>query len=185
MKFLDASRIHEINHLLHEEHPNLRPGIELPEKPLLLVCFEDSRMADAFRNWAQKKALFIVSDFKAHLLWRERMFPLRVKRIAPGLLASELILPLDRVATYAKKASKLGAKFGVQIAIECYFLNDGTALTLPVYTFHSYGVIDEALKASLAFVLTQTGIRMGGRPYGIGIWNSPFLKHKLGTDWPL
>ncbi len=181
MKFLDASRIHEINHLLHEEHANLKPGMDLPEKPLLLVCFEDGGSSVAFRSWGKKKALFVTSDFKAHLLWRERMFPLRVKRIAPGLLASELILPVDRIAAYAKKASRLGAKFGVEMAVECYFLNDGTALTLPVYTFHSHGAIDEALKASLAFVLTQAGIRMGGRPYGIGIWNSPFLKHKFGS----
>src|SRR4029453_14378841 len=121
-------------------------------------CCEEN--GDEFRQWAQKEALFVVSDYKAHLLWRERMFPLRVKRIAPGLLASELILPIGRVAENAKKASNLGARFGVEIAVECYFLNDGTALTLPVYTFRSHGFIDEALKASLAFVLTQAGIRM-------------------------
>jgi FAD/FMN-containing dehydrogenase/ferredoxin len=179
LKFLDAMRVHEINHLLHEEHPNLKPGMELAEKPTLLACFEEE--ADEFRQWAQKKALFVVSDYKAHLLWRERMFPLRVKRIAPGLLASELILPLPKVAEYADHAANLGERFGVQLATECYFLNDGTALTLPVYTFKAKNGIDEALKSSLAYVLTQAGIRMGGRPYGIGIWNSPFLKHKYGS----
>ncbi len=178
MKFLDASRIHEINHLMKEEHPDLKSGIELAEKPTLLVCFEEGW--EAFREWAQKKALFIVSDYKAHLLWRERMFPLRVKRLAPGLLASELILPLKNTAAYAESASRLGEQFGVRPAVECYFLNNGTALTLPVYTFKAGSSVDEALKSSLAFVLTQTGVRMGGRPYGIGIWNSPFLKQKFG-----
>lgn len=178
LKFLDADRIHEINHLLHEEHPNLKPGVELPEKPTLLACFEEE--TDDFREWARKKALFTVSDYKASLLWRERMFPLRVKRIAPGLLASELILPLPRVAAYVDRAAELGKTFGVRIASECYFLNDGTALTLPVYTFRGANAMDEALKSSLAYVLTRTGIQMGGRPYGIGIWNTPFVKHKYG-----
>src|SRR5262249_18663501 len=108
------------------------------------------------------------------------MFPLRVKRIAPGLLASEMILPIGKVGEYARKAAELGDQFHVQMAVECYFLNNGSALTLPVYTFRSHGAIDEALKSSLAFVLTQLGIRMGGRPYGIGIWNTPFLKKKYG-----
>src|SRR5215475_4828240 len=94
LKYLDAARVHEINHLLHEEHPNLKTGVEVPEKHILLACFESSEEANAFHSWTKKKALFVLSDYKAHLLWRERMFPLRVKRIAPGLLASELILPL-------------------------------------------------------------------------------------------
>ena len=181
MKFLDAARIHEINHLLKEEHPQLRSRIELTEKPTLLVCFEQE--TESFREWGKKKVLFVASDYKARLLWRERMFPLRVKRIAPGLLASELILPLDRVATYVKKASDLGKTFGVTLATECYFLNNGTALTLPVYTFRAKNRIDEALKSSLAYVLTEKGIRMGGRPYGIGIWNTPFVKHKFETTF--
>ena len=143
LKFLDAARIHEINHLLREEHPNLPAGKDLIEKPTLLACFEEVGGAEAFRHWAQNKALFVVSDYKAHLLWRERMFPLRVKRVAPGLLASELILPLKNIASYVKKAAKLGAQFGVELATECYFLNDGTALTLPVYTFRSHGIIED------------------------------------------
>ncbi|PWT93777.1 MAG: hypothetical protein C5B54_01355 [Acidobacteria bacterium] len=183
LKFLDAARIHEINHLLHEEHPNLKAGVELPEKHLLLACFEDQAEALAFRGWAQKKALFVLSDYKAHLLWRERMFPLRVKRIAPGLLASELVLPVNRIAPYIKESTRLGHRFHVELANECYFLNDATALTLPVYTFHSAGSVDESLKSSLAYVLTQTGIRLGGKPYGIGIWNSPFLKAKFNSRY--
>ena len=183
LKYLDAARVHEINHLMHEEHPNLKAGVDLPEKHILLACFESSEEANAFHSWAKKKALFVLADYKAHLLWRERMFPLRVKRIAPGLLASELILPLDRISEYVKKATRLGHQFGVELATECYFLNDGTALTLPVYTFNGKHAIDEALKSSLAFVLTQAGISLGGRPYGIGIWNAPFLKHKFNGNY--
>ncbi|HJZ13163.1 MAG TPA: FAD-binding protein, partial [Acidobacteriota bacterium] len=182
MKFLDAARVHEINHLMREEHSSWKSHLNLPEKPCLLLCLEDPSEAEALRGWSQKRGVELLSDFRAHLLWRERMFPLRVKRIAPGLLASELILPLNKVASFAKKAATLGEQFGVRLATECYFLNDGTALTLPVYTFSSKGTVDEALKSSLAFVLTQAGIRLGGRPYGIGIWNSPFLKYKFGDD---
>lgn len=184
LKYLSAARIHEINYLMREEHPALGRGKEMAEKDTLLMCFEEgAEPGDGafgeFRAWAQSQALMPITDYRAHYLWRERMFPLRVKRVAPGLLASEVILPVARLAEYAAKAKELGRKFRVDLAFESYFLNDGTALTLPVYTFRSGGVLDEALKSSLAYVLTQLGIRMGGRPYGVGIWNSPFVDHNL------
>lgn len=186
MKYLGASRLHEVNHLLREEHPLLRRDHEMPEKHALLMCFEETEEAPSayadFRLWAQANALMPITDYRAHYLWRERMFPLRVKRVAPGLLASEVIMPVAKVAEYAEKVEELGRRFHVHITFECYFLNGGTALCLPVYNFNSGNWIDESLKASLAFVLTRAGIRMGGRPYGIGIWNSPFLKHKLGRE---
>ena len=186
MKYLSASRLHEINHLLREEHPQLRRDHEMPEKQALLLCLEESgdgasRYVD-FRSWAQANALMPITDYRAHYLWRERMFPLRVKRVAPGLLASEVVMPAARVAEYASKAEELGRRFHVQITFECYFMNDGTALCLPVYNFTGGNRVDESVKASFAFVLTQAGIRLGGRPYGIGIWNSPFLKHKFGEE---
>jgi FAD/FMN-containing dehydrogenase/ferredoxin len=181
LKFLSAARIHEINHLMREEHPGLARGKELPEKDALLACFEDGDQGqlDAFREWVKKAALMPVTDYRAHYLWRERMFPLRVKRVAPGLLASEVILPIAKVAEYSTRAQALGRKFHVDLAFEAYFVNDGTALVLPVYTFRSGHAIDEALKSSLAYVLTHLGIRLGGRPYGTGIWNTPFIRQRL------
>jgi NAD-dependent dihydropyrimidine dehydrogenase PreA subunit len=49
---------------------------------------------------------------------------------------------------------------------------------LPVYTFHSAGKIDAALKSSLSYALTRLGIQLGGRPYGTGLWNTPFVRSK-------
>lgn len=188
LKYLDAFRIHEINRLQREEHPHLPSDKQLPEKHTLLFCLEKEGekpvALEELHGMARKNGWTIVSDYRAHLLWRERMFPLRVKRIAPGLLASELILPIERVAPFAQKASALGASFSVDLATECYFMNDGTALTLPVFTFHSHHPVDEAVKSSLAYVLTQTGISMGGRPYGTGIWNTPFVKSRFGNRFP-
>src|SRR5262249_13796069 len=89
LKYLSAARVHEINHLMQEEHPQLRKELILPEKDSLLICIEDLHQAESFRKWASEKGCLMVSDYKAHLLWHERMFPLRVKRMAPGLLASE------------------------------------------------------------------------------------------------
>ena len=41
LKYLSAARIHEINHLMREEHPALGHEKEMAEKDTLLMCFEE------------------------------------------------------------------------------------------------------------------------------------------------
>src|SRR6185436_7077669 len=78
LKFLSASRMHEINHLAKEEHPGLKNDLLHPEKDSLLICMEETD-TQKFREWTQKKSVTMESNYRAHWLWRDRMFPLRVK----------------------------------------------------------------------------------------------------------
>ncbi len=182
LKFLSNARMHEINHLAKEEHPELKSDLLHPERDSLLVCFDeiDGEVSEVheFRKWFQKKALLMDSNYRAHWLWRDRMFPLRVKRLAPGLLASEVILPQAAAPLFVEKANEFGRRFHVHLACEGYMVRDGNVLMLPVYTFHPSGTVDAALKASLSYSLTRLGIRLGGHPYGTGIWNTPFVRSR-------
>jgi glycolate dehydrogenase FAD-linked subunit len=177
LKFLSALRMHEINHLAKEEHPGLKNDLLHPEKDSLLVCFDETD-PQKFREWIQKNSVAMESNYRAHWLWRDRMFPLRVKRLAPGLLASEVVLPQKTANRFVDNANELGRRFHVNLACEGYMIKHGNILMLPVYTFHSSGKIDAALKSSLSYSLTRLGIQLGGRPYGTGIWNTPFLRSR-------
>jgi FAD/FMN-containing dehydrogenase/NAD-dependent dihydropyrimidine dehydrogenase PreA subunit len=186
LKFLSAARMHEINHLAKEEHPGLKNDLLHAEKDSLLVCFDEEAGTEAsppgvqhFREWTQKKSITMESDYRAHWLWRDRMFPLRVKRLAPGLLASEVVLPQKTATQFVDRANQLGRRFHVNLACEGYLIKGGNILMLPVYTFHSSGKIDAALKSSLSYALTRLGIQIGGRPYGTGLWNTPFVKSRF------
>jgi glycolate dehydrogenase FAD-linked subunit len=178
LKFLSAARMHEINHLAKEEHPGLKNNLLHPEKDSLLVCFDEADVQN-FREWTQKNSVAMESNYRAHWLWRDRMFPLRVKRLAPGLLASEVVLPQKAATAFVDRANELGRRFHVNLACEGYMIKGGNILMLPVYTFHSSGKIDAALKSSLSYSLTRLGIQLGGRPYGTGLWNSPFVRSRF------
>lgn len=178
LKFLSAARMHEINHLAKEEHPDLKNHLLHPEKDSLLICFDESE-GQNFREWTQKNSVAIESNYRAHWLWRDRMFPLRVKRLAPGLLASEVVLPQKNASAFVDRATELGRRFHVNLACEGYMIKDRNILMLPVYTFHSSGVIDGALKSAFSYSLTRLGIQLGGRPYATGIWNTPFVRHRF------
>jgi ferredoxin len=54
---------------------------------------------------------------------------------------------------------------------------------LPVFTFHARNALAELYTASLSLVLTKLGIALGGRPYVIGIWNTPFARAKFGEKF--
>ncbi|MCI0612633.1 FAD-binding protein, partial [bacterium] len=177
LKFLSALRMHEINHLAKEEHPGLKNDLLHPEKDSLLICFDEAD-TQKFREWTQKNAVAMESNYRAHWLWRDRMFPLRVKRLAPGLLASEVVLPQNTANRFVDSANELGRRFHVNLACEGYMIKGGNVLMLPVYTFQSSGKIDAALKSSLSYSLTRLGIQLGGRSYGTGIWNTPFLRNR-------
>jgi FAD/FMN-containing dehydrogenase/NAD-dependent dihydropyrimidine dehydrogenase PreA subunit len=183
LKFLSAARMHEINHLAKEEHPGLKNDLLHPEKDSLLVCFDETDSQN-FREWTQKNSVAMESNYRAHWLWRDRMFPLRVKRLAPGLLASEVVLPQKNASAFVDRANELGRRFHVNLACEGYMIKGGNILMLPVYTFHSSGKIDAALKSSLSYALTRLGIQLGGRPYGTGLWNTPFLQSRFNGTLP-
>jgi FAD/FMN-containing dehydrogenase/ferredoxin len=178
LKFLSAARMHEINHLAKEEHPGLKNDLLHPEKDSLLICFDEADSQN-FREWTQKNSITMESNYRAHWLWRDRMFPLRVKRLAPGLLASEVVLPQKTATAFVDRANDLGRRFHVNLACEGYMIKGGNILMLPVYTFHSSGKIDAALKSSLSYALTRLGIQLGGRPYGTGLWNTPFVRSRF------
>ena len=183
LKFLSAARMHEINHLAKEEHPGLKNDMLHPEKDSLLICFDEmdgeAGEVQKFREWSQKNSVTMESNYRAHWLWRDRMFPLRVKRLAPGLLASEVVLPLKSSKKFVSSANDLGRRFHVNLGCEGYMVKGGNILMLPVYTFHSSNKLDAALKSSLSYALTRTGIALGGRPYGTGIWNTPFIGNRF------
>jgi len=178
LKFLSAARMHEMNHLAKEEHSGLKNDLLHPEKDSLLIWF-DGTDCENFREWTQKNTVVMESNYRAHWLWRDRMFPLRVKRLAPGLLASEVVLPQKNATAFVDRANELGLRFHVNLACEGYVIKGGNILMLPVYTFHSAGKIDAALKSSLSYALTRLGIQLGGRPYGTGLWNTPFVRSRF------
>lgn len=177
IKYLSAARIREVNELMNN------PGVGISEHESLLLAFDEPESARACEYWAEHHKVKMGSRYQSHYLWNERLFPMRPKRLGPGMLAAEVVLSLDKSPEFLKRAEHESYRYGVHVANEAYFVGDGQALLLPVFTFNARNRFSEFYTASLSLVLTKLGIALGGRPYVIGVWNTPFVRDKLGAKF--
>ncbi len=112
----------------------------------------------------------------------ERFRPQQTKRLGPGLIAAEIVMPFDEVPKFLPRAERLARHAGNHLDAEVYFLADGTALFIGGY------LVDHRSRAfavdlMIAPALLDLAMRdHRGRPYVLGRWQAAFAAHKFGAD---
>jgi FAD/FMN-containing dehydrogenase/ferredoxin len=114
--------------------------------------------------------------YAASYLWNERLFGMKSKRLGPTILASEIIIPITTAADFIERAKKLGARFGVEICIDSYIIDEKRALIMTTFLCDSR-TRKYMVDMPLVSMLTKTAVSMGAQPYGLGLWNAPFVNH--------
>ena len=111
----------------------------------------------------------------------ERFRPQQTKRLGPGLIAAEILVPADEVPKFLPRAERLARNAGNHLDAEVYFLADGTALFIGGYlTDHRRGSF--AVDLMIAPALLDLAMRdHGGRPYVLGRWQSAYAARKFGA----
>ncbi len=110
----------------------------------------------------------------------ERFKPQQTKRLGPGLLAAEILMPASEVAGFLPRATRLAHNTGNELDAEVYFLAEGTALVIGGYlTDHRSGAF--AVDLLLAPALVDLAMaRHQGRPYVLGRWQAAWLSRQVG-----
>ncbi|HTM57955.1 MAG TPA: FAD-binding protein [Candidatus Udaeobacter sp.] len=112
----------------------------------------------------------------------ERFRPMQVKRLGPGLLAAEIVMPADEVPRFLPRAERLMRRAGLELDGEVYYLADGSTLVIAGYLLDhrrgSYAVDIMAAPALLDLAMEHHR----GRPYVLGRWQSPYLTRRFGKD---
>ena len=173
--FYDRVRLHEENLMFREKTSNEESIVE--EREAVLLHFDDAGREVNLREDMTGLEDKWSDDVAAGLLWSERHFPLKAQRIGPNMLASEVVLPMGSVPTFTSKAKKYARRFGTSLAFEVFVARTTDPRNCVVIASF---LCDETspdyfLRLLLVQILTDMGVRKGGRPYGFGIWNSPFL----------
>ncbi len=149
---------------------------------------------DAARTKNAMTAL-IENDVAARYLWADRFFPLKAQRIGPSLLGSEVVIPRRNILKYIKTLERLARHFNINPTVEVIVCGDAPSppnnkeITSNKERLFSYLIIvsftcDHSKTVhyilSLLFIqlLVRIAVRSGGAPYGIGIWNTPFIRSK-------
>ena len=166
-----------------------RGGFHVPFKPtsdarsLLLVSFQgESSQIEGGKDLLLRLSGHELSADLAIEEWSLRLFHLRTKRVGPSLLAAEMWLPLNNlapylhdVATFAARRHQIMGNYGLVVA------PDQVQITsiYPADERHTFAYL-----AAIGFTkqLYDLGARYGGRPYGVGLWNTAYLSRLFSRE---
>jgi ferredoxin len=119
--------------------------------------------------------------YVASYLWNERLFGMKTKRLGPTILASEIIIPITNAPAFIEKAKKLGVRFGVEVCIDSYIIDDKHALIMSTFLCDSRNK-KYYVNMPLVSMLTKTAVSLGAEPYGLGLWNASFINYLYSSD---
>ncbi len=186
-KALDAAHMRAIIASHHRRRPG-GPDI-LEPRDALLLHFDDKQAFERFvREFGGVEGRFESGDARrapdwvASYLWGDRYHPLKVQLLGPGLLASEHLFDPDRYGRFVLRARRAAARFGRELILEAMLVRSGEEtqiLSLATWITDKRADAAHLLHLALAPLLTRLGVRVGGRPYGLGIWNGPFFRHRF------
>lgn len=167
IRFLDDNHMADINELMHNTIYEKSPAVHLE--------FGSQADADGFKQYlSQSNNVKVAPPHAANLLWNERLFGMKSKRLGPTILASEVIIPVKSSAAFIKRAKKLAKYFGVELFIDTYILENKQALLNATFLCDSRKM-KYLIALPLVAILTKAAIPFGGVPYGLGLWNSGYI----------
>lgn len=155
------------------------PGQHYPAY-LFISCLSRASGEDLACALAQCPGQPAVLDAAGARFARERFKPQQTKRLGPGFLASEIVMPAARVAAFLPAAGRLAQRAALELESETYYLTDGTALVIAGYlTDHRRGQFHADLLLAAA-LLDLARVSFEGRAYVLGRWQAPQLEHREG-----
>lgn len=108
--------------------------------------------------------------------WAARLYHLRAKRAGPSLLAAEVRLPLEGLAGYMTEVAALARQSRTPIGSYGVVVSPHEAIVTSVYPADERQSLRYLLALGLTARLHRLAARRGGWPYGVGLWNTPYLR---------
>ncbi|MDP2972936.1 MAG: FAD-binding protein, partial [Deltaproteobacteria bacterium] len=162
----------ELIRILGEQSNN---GISVQDGNLVLTVFTDDKEAHAFKAYLIEQGIQLADEEFADHLWEERFHPMSIKTLGPSLLATEVVLPLDQVAPYHEKISEWGNRLGITLYPSSHLIQDGKVLFMAMLATDQRKAIFYADLLLIPMMVRLAVQHYHGKPYGLGIWNTPFL----------
>ncbi len=125
-----------------------------------------------------------LSEAATARLWQHRFFPMD-SPLGPVYLASEALMPASRLAAFTAAANKLAGRYKVPLHMHGHAVVGGETpqvLALMLFPADPRQPWHHLMLTPLAAALTALAVRHEGKPYGVGIWNTPFARDHFGAD---
>jgi FAD/FMN-containing dehydrogenase/ferredoxin len=146
----------------------------------LFVDFLSLEAAGAFaRSMRDVPGSPLVLDEESVRFAAERLKPQQTKRLGPGLIAAEIVMPVDEVKAFLPRAEAIARGAGNALDAEVYLLADGGALVIGGFlTDHRNAAF--AIDLLIGPALVDLAMRSHrGRPYVLGRWQAAWFARRF------
>ncbi len=153
-------------------------GFAVPtSRPVLLISYQGqaAEVAQGQKQMATLPGAEALDGEMALEEWDNRLYHLRVKRGGPSLLAAEMWLPIESLASYLVGVKALGRRYRTLIGTYGIVVSPHRAVVMSVYFQDARQTLAYTLALGLTAQLHRLGARCGGYPYGVGLWNTPYI----------
>ncbi len=158
----------------------VRGTAERLSRPAVYVDFDAALEAARFEGGLTSGKWRVQSDAAEAQQWfADRFRPQQTKRLGPGFLAAEILLPTRHLERFLERAVKLANGVGVHLESEVYFCRNGISLALPGYLTRGprFGFLFELVLAPMLVELAMR--RYDGEPYVLGRWQAAFFRNRF------
>jgi FAD/FMN-containing dehydrogenase/NAD-dependent dihydropyrimidine dehydrogenase PreA subunit len=169
--YFSPGKLRHANEILGGEH--FRTG------HALLVTSSDERSEKGLCELFSSSGVQEGKGYQARLLWHERYFPMKLRRLGPGMLGSEVLAPTAHLGRILQRAEDLCQEFALDPLLEVHFLQGPESLLLCYYLTDQTNQSLYTLDAAKSMIVTSSLMELGARPYSLGVWNNSF-----SDRWP-
>lgn len=149
---------------------------------LLIIDYEGSAkdLAEAGEMVGQllkeHPSVTLMPESMAESEWEERYKSIRIKRGGPAVLGGEIWLPVNSLPAYLDDIRKMSKAYGANFMSYAHVVSPDRALVMSMFFADETKTIEYIINLSLVKKIQDAGYRNGGCPYGIGLWNTPYLR---------
>ncbi len=168
---------HKHGHAYEETHPHFVP--KLPDAYVMLVAYPASRhslieptLTDIIEGNSGEK----LSSEAAEHEWDLRFAPMRLKRIGPSIIPTEVVVPIDNLSAVLEE---IGAKIKQPFVLEG-MVGRGNQATLLGFIPHDERSFAYNIAFALALSVIKIAKRYGGSAYSTGLYFKSEAKNVLG-----
>jgi glycolate oxidase len=168
--------------LLHE-----RAGFPTGEGGFISVVEEGdaqriNRFDQSIKRMAQAGGLDLDDGEDAASVWKKRYSYLELVSTGAIVLAGEIVIDSERAPALAGAITRTTPK-GPTPLYECQLVDRGRALVAVGIRGDEGSASGLTRDVRATSYIMDLGVRAGGRPYGIGLWNSAYSRRILGKNY--
>lgn len=173
-----GKRLPAKTHHGHPVHPLHTPP-DVPESYIMLVAWQkgDGDLAGALERMAVEAGGTALPDDVARHEWELRYSPMRVKRIGPSLIPTEVVVPTSALAAVL---SGIDERIELPMVIEGVGVG-GKEFVLLGFIPHDERTFGYNIAFGLALSVIKLAMENGGRPYSTGIYFKRHAADVLGA----